>query len=272
MDASREPRSRPARRAIWPLFALGLTLARRGILPALSIAICIFTTLALSILAISLAVRSASSPVHNVPIVASSALAWGGGFLLAFASAAHALRRDRTEGIRDLLVARTTSLRGYLLARVGGLALLIAILVGGGTLFTGLVGVAASARLSSVAKILQSTGAGVAFAVAFALVVSPVAFAALGARSRLGGYMFLLVVVVFPEMVVAMMGSAIPEGVTDVLSIPSALSALRTALSPGTADAARALRAALALALFVFIAVFLVRRDAVLLERGEADG
>jgi hypothetical protein len=240
-------------------------------LPVASILICVFTTIALSLVAISLGVRGPQSPVHDVPVLASSALAWGGGFLLAFASAAHALRRDRSEGIRALLVARTTSLRGYLLARIGGLALLIAIVVGGGTLFTGFVGLAAAAQLSAAGRIIQSTCAGVAFSIAFAAVVSPVAFAALGARSRIGGYMVLLGVVVFPEIVVGMLGSAIPDSVTDVLSIPSALSALRTALAPGTADAARALRALLALGLFVAAATFLVRRDAIVLERAEGD-
>ena len=171
-----------------PLLALGMSLARRGILPVASIAICISTTLALSLVAGVLASRGPQSPAHDVPLVASSALAWGGGFLLAFAAAAHALRRDRAEGIRALFVSRTTSLRGYLLARVGGLAALIALCVAGGTLLCGLVGAAAAARAAAVPRMLQATGAAVVFSIAFSAVVAPVAFAALGARSRIGGY------------------------------------------------------------------------------------
>ncbi len=239
-----------------------MSLARRGVLAWISIGICFFTSIVVALVGVVLATRGANAPIHDVPIVASSALAWGGGFLLAFAAAAHALRRDRTDGIRDLVVARTRSLRGYLLARVGGLVALVALLVAGGTLLAGLVSVIAAAQVSAVPKTLQATGAALVFSLAFALVVSPVAFAALGARSRLGGYVFLLALVTVPEVVVGMMGSAIPEGVADVLSIPSALSALRSALAPGTVEIARAVRAIVALSFFVVFAVVLVRRDA----------
>jgi hypothetical protein len=248
------------------LLVLGMSLARRGVLPVASIAICISTTLALSLIAGVLTARGPQSPAHEVPLLASSALAWGGGFLLAFAAAAHALRRDRTEGIRDLFVARTTSLRGYLLARIGGLALLIALCVAGGTLVVGLVGIAGAARASGVPSMLQATGAGIVFSLAFSAVVAPVSFAALGARSRLGGYVFLIAVVTIPEVIVGLMGSSLPESVADVLSIPSALAALRTSLAPGTLDLWRTVRALVALSVVVAFAMFLVRRDTILVD------
>ena len=254
------------------MLVLGMSLARRGALPVVSIAICASTALALAIVAGLLAGRGPKSAAHDVPILASSALAWGGGFLLAFAAAAHALRRDRTDGIRELFVARTASrggLRGYLFARVGGLAALIALCVGGGTLLCGLVGMVGAARVSGVASMLQSTIAGIAFSLAFAAVVAPVAFAALGARSRLGGYLFLLAVVIIPELIIAMMGASLPASVADVLSIPSALGALRTSLAPGTVDLWRTMRALVALSFVVAFAMFLVRRDAVLIESQE---
>jgi hypothetical protein len=260
---------RPARFS--SLLALGMNLARRGILPVASIAICVSTTLALALLTWVLARRGPDAPAYDVPLVASGALAWGGGFLLAFASAAHALRRDRADGIRDLLMARTTTLRGYLFARIGGLAMLIAICVAGGTLFCGLVGAAGAARAASLPRMLQATGAGVVFSIAFSTIVAPVAFAALGARSRLGGYLFLIGVVMVPELIVGMLGSLVPESIADVLSIPSALAALRTSLAPGTVDLARTMRAAVALALFVGVAVFLVRRDAIIVDEPGAE-
>lgn len=266
--ALRAPAERPPVGEL-SLLVLGMSLARRGVLPTVSIAICASTTLALAIIAGVLTARGPQSPAHEVPIVASSALAWGGGFLLAFAVAAHALRRDRTEGIRELFVARTTSLRGYLFARVGGLALLVAACVAGGTLVCGLVGVAGAARTSGVPAMLQATGAGIAFSLAFAAVVAPVSFAALGARSRIGGYVFLLAVVTLPELVVSMMGSSLPASVADVLSIPSALGALRTSLAPGTVDLWRTMRALVALSLVIAFAMFLVRRDAVLVDSAE---
>ena len=248
-----------------------MTLARRGILPTASIIICISTAMALAAITGVLASRGPQSPAHDVPLLASAALAWGGGFLLAFAAAAHALRRDRAEGIRELIVSRTTTLRGYLLARVGGLAALIALCVAGGTIFCGLVGIAAAAHAAAVLRMLHATGAGVAYSIAFSAVVAPVAFAALGARSRIGGYVFLICVVTIPELIVGMMGSALPESVADVLSIPSALAALRSSLAPGTVDLARFARAVIALTVVVAFAMYLVRRDAIVIDEPEVD-
>ena len=63
------------------------------------------------------------------------------------------------------------------------------------------------------------------------------------------------------------MGSALPDSIADVLSIPSALTALRTSLAPGTVDLFRAARAVVALGLVVALATFFVRRDALLVNR-----
>jgi len=254
------------RRSFLPLLALGVSLARRGIMAKASIVICMLTVLAMALVAVSLGSRGAKSPIHDVPLIASGALAWGGGFLLAFGASAQALRKDREEGIRALVVARSRSLTGYLVARVGGLAALVALVVAGGTFVCGLVATLASTRLASVPRTLGATGAALAFSLAFAAVVAPVAFAALGVRSRVGGYMFLLALVVLPDLVAGAMGSTLPEGVVDVLSIPSALAALRTALTPGTVEPGRAVRALIALAFFVAFAVVLVRRDALRIE------
>lgn len=260
----------PARRRTFsPLLVLGMSLARRGILASISIGICFFTVAVVALVGVTFASRGAKAPVHDIPILASSMLAWGGGFLLAFAAAAHALRRDRTEGVRDLVLARTRSLRGYLVARVGGLAALVALLVAGGTLVCGIVAMIAATRVASVPRTVQATGAAIAFSIAFAVVVAPVAFAALGARSRIGGYVFLLALITVPELVVSSLGASIPEGLADVLSIPSALVALRSGLAPGTAEIGRALRAIVALLFFAALAVAIVRRDAARIELEE---
>lgn len=256
-------------RAIVPLVAFGVSLARRGFLPVVALGVCAMTALGLSALAVVLANRGTRAPVHDVPILASSALAWGGGFLLAFATSAHALRKDRADGIRALLALRTTSLRGYLVARVGGLAAILAGAVGGGTLVSGLVALAAG-RLSAAPRTLQATFAGVVFALAFSAVIAPVALAAVGARSRIGGYLFLLFVVVFPEVVARAVSGVVPESVTEVLAIPSALLALRAALAPGALDLLRAVRALVALGLVVTFAALVVKREVVALERREA--
>jgi hypothetical protein len=220
---------------------------------------------------VRLALRGQRAPVDAVPLIASSAIAWGGGFLQAFAVAAHALRRDRKEGILHLFASRGAALEGYVVARVGGLAAMLALVVAGGTLFTGVVAVLAAARVHTVARTAQATGAALAFGLAFAVVVAPVAFAALGARSRVGGYLFLLGVVVFPEILAGALSEVLPPEVTDVLSIPSALSALRAGIAPGTSDGFRVVRALVALAIFVALALALVRREAIVAERAELE-
>ena len=62
-----------------------------------------------------------------------------------------------------------------------------------------------------------------------------------------------------------MLASILPSSVIEVLSIPPRWGRLRSALSPGAARVA-ALRALMALSLFVGFAMFLVRRDARILE------
>ncbi|MDB4934834.1 MAG: hypothetical protein JWP87_1806, partial [Labilithrix sp.] len=74
-----------------------------------------------------------------------------------------------------------------------------------------------------------------------------------------------------PELIVGLMGSSLPESIADVLSIPSALTALRTSLAPGTVDPWRAMRAVIALGFVVAFATFLVRRDAILVDEPEVD-
>jgi hypothetical protein len=254
-----------------PLFALGASLARRGVLARIALGLGVLTAIFACAAAIAMAGRGGDAPVHTVPIVASSALAWGAGFLLAVSSAAHALRRDRVEGVQHLLVARTTSLRAYVIARVGGLAAVLAVVVAGGTLLTGVVSIIASTRTEGVPRTLQATVAAFVFSLAFAVVVAPISFAALGARSRVGGYFFMIFVIVFPEMIAGVLAGMLPDSLLEVIAVPSALAALRSALAPGTFDALRAARALVAIALWLLFATALVRRTASVLERAEVD-
>ena len=76
-------------------------------------------------------------------------------------------------------------------------------------------------------------------------------------------------VVTIPELIVGLMGASLPGSIADVLSIPSALAALRTSLAPGTVDLWRALRALVALSFVVAFAMFLVRRDTILVDSPE---
>ncbi|MCL2723780.1 MAG: hypothetical protein FWD69_05025 [Polyangiaceae bacterium] len=260
---------RPGRRGarFVALLALGVRLSRRGFVAVLALVLAFFTVASMSVFAFVLAARSRSAPVYDLPILASSALAWGGGFLLAFAVATRVLRKDRDSGVRDLLTARSASLRGYLVARIGGLAALLAIVAGGGTLVCGLFAILARGAVAT--RTMQTTLAAIAYAIAFAGVMAPVAFAALGARSRIGGYMFLVTVVLLPEVLVLAFASILSEDIAEVAAIPAALSTLRAALLPGHIDISRALRALVALATYGAFATALVRRDAILVTRPE---
>lgn len=256
------PSTGRARVGLAALLALGAALARRGALAVLSIAVSGLTAVVLAVVAVAFARRGGDAPVDSVPILTSSAIAWGGGFLLAVGASAGALRRDRTDGIRHLFVTRTTSLRGYVAARVGGLAAVLAATVGGGTLLVSGVAILAATQTQAVLRTAHATLSAVVYALAFALVVAPVAFAALGARTRASGYLVLLFVLVAPELVANALSGSLPSEVTELVAIPSALAALRSSLAPGSVDPLRSLRALAALAIFAVLALALVRRDA----------
>ena len=266
------PSARPERRRAGgaTLVLLGATLARRGPLALVSIAVSVFTVLVLCVIAIAFARRGGDAPVESMPTLASSALAWGGGFLHAVAVSAGALRRDRAEGIRHLFVSRTTTVHGYLLARVGGLVAVLAIVVGGGTLLVSLAALAGALQLRTVALTAQSTLGAVVYAFAFAAVVAPVAFAALGSRTRLSGYFALLFVLVVPEILSNALTGPLPTEVTELFAIPSALAALRSSLGPGSVDVLRFLRALVAVAIFGGVATFFIRRRLLLGESEES--
>lgn len=232
-----------------------------------SMAISALTALVLCALVLSFARREGDAPAYDVPLLASSAIAYGGGFLHAFSVAVGALRRDRADGVRHLLVARTGSLRGYVLARVGGLAALLALEVGGGTVLVGAIAIAASTRADAVLRAAQASLAAALFALAFAAVIAPLAFAALGARTRATGYVFLLAVLVLPELLASMASGSAPSEVLELCSVPSALGALRGSLAPGAVDPLRCLRALVAVAVVAVAALAVVRRDLALLER-----
>lgn len=254
------------------LLGIGAGLARRGVLARISLGICGATAFVACVVAGIFAARGGEAPGYAVPIVTSSALAWGGGFLLAFAGAGSALRRDRNEGIRALFDARITGAAGpgYLIARVGGLAALLVLVVGGGTALTGLIALLGAVSGDAIPRTAQSAAAAVAYGVAFGVVVAPVALAALGARARASGYLFLVAVLLAPEVLASMFDHVLPAELLEVCAIPSALAAFRASIAPGTADGLRFVRAVIALSVFTGIALVWIRRDLARMEREPA--
>jgi hypothetical protein len=252
------------------LGALGMDLARRGPLAVGSLVIGALTIAGALAVTASMMRRGARSTFEEVPSLTAGALAWGAGVLLAFAVSVHALKRDREAGIMALLRARGASLTGYLWTRVGGLTAWLVVVVAGGTLLVGLVATLLAARAGTSLRTLQGTGAAVAYAVAFALTLGPLAMAALGSRSRAGGYGWLLLVLVLPELLAPITSALLPYGFGELASIPGALTALRAALMPPGVDAWRATKALFVLTLVVAVSLAAVRRAARRAQREEA--
>lgn len=240
-----------------PLLALGLKLARGGPLSTVAMVLAALGTLAMMAAAFVLRRSGATATLVELPAFAARLLAWGAGIFLAFASGVHALRRDRAEGIRALIRARGGSMRGYLVARVGGLVALLAVVVGGGTLLVALPAVALSG--AHAGRAAQGALGALVYAIAFAVLLGPIALAALGARSRAGGYLVLLGVVVVPELLEAWTSPMMPAGWEELASIPAALSALGRAWMPPGVDLPMAGRALVVLGAVVAGALVVVR-------------
>lgn len=273
--SQRGPTPRPRGRGSlrWgPILALGAGLACRGPLAIVSMAISVVTTVLLLVLAIVLARRGGDAPVASVPVLTSSALAWGGGFLHAVSVSIGALRRDRADGVRHLFVTRTASARGYLLGRVAGLAAALAATVGGGTLVVGSVAMLVGPEVQVVLRSLHTTLVAFVYALAFSAVIAPLALATLGARSRMSGYLTLLFVLMIPQALASIASLAFPSEVTELIAIPSALSALRESLLPGSVDVLRCLRALVALGVYSMTSFLFIRRADVVLGEEEGGG
>jgi len=230
--------------------ALGVRLAWRG---ALAIAgMCMAALGALvSVAVAAVLARRGGHGAASLPAVASSAIAWSAGVSLAFGVALRAIRRDHGDGVVALMRARGASLGEYVRARTAGLVVVLAVVIGGATLVAGLAAVSAAAAASETERAALAALAALVYALAFSGVVGPVALAALGARTRAGGYLTLLAVLVLPELVSRWTRALLPDGWGELTSIPAALGALRAGiLSPyeGAASAARALAGLLAVA------------------------
>ena len=220
--------------------AFGVWLAARGGLAATGLGLTAAGALA-SVLA-AVAMRDGRG-ASLLPTMASTAIAWGAGSTLAFGAALHALRNDREQGVIALARTRGIGAAAYVRARVGGLVALLSIAVGGATL----VAVLAATAIARAPLPAARAGAGaVAYSLAFAATLGPVAMAALGARTRVGGYLVLLALVALPEIAAPWTSSLLPEGWSELTSIPAALDAIRSGVaSPGSAgpSAVRALAA-----------------------------
>jgi hypothetical protein len=191
----------------------------------------------------------------QVPALAASAIAWSGGVMVAFGASLGAVRRDREEGIASLVCARGGSIGAYVAGRVGGLVVVLAASLGGAVL---VAGAAATSFARPAGPTLVATLAAVAYAFAFAVTIGPVAMAALGARTRVGGYLTLLAVLALPELLAPWTGTLLPRGWHELTSIPAALAAVRAGVASPSAMAAPMARALAGLAAVVALSLVVV--------------
>jgi hypothetical protein len=219
------------------------------------------TVIGFGALAGVMAHKGSEGALARVPLLASSALAFGVGVLAAFGVSLGAFQRDEREGVRALLVARGITPFGYVRLRVIGLGVLLRLLVGGGSLLVGLAALLLARSRHAALETLQSTFAALVFGIAFSAVFAPVAMAALAPRNRVRGYLALLLVLVGPELLVPMLRRSLSSSWLSLFSIPDALLGLRAALAPPGVDFAEAGRALLVLVVIALLAMAFVRAE-----------
>jgi hypothetical protein len=244
---------RAARRRLPATIALGASLAPQGTMVKIALVVAAATVLGGVATAIVLSARGggATGALGQLGAATSTLLAWGAGILIAVPASLHAFHDDRRNGIRALLRARGASTATYARGRVLGLAVVLLAVVGGGTLASGGAAVLLASRAGVAARALGELVASLTYAAAFAIVVSPMALAAFGTRSAGRGYLrFFAVLLVLPELLKPWTSELVPRGWGELLSVPSALSALRAAALPQAFDLARFARAGFVLAAF----------------------
>jgi hypothetical protein len=225
-------------------FALGVWLASRTSLARTALVL----AAAGAVGSVIVIVAKSRSPLPAMPTLASMALAWSAGISLAFGGALKALQRDFDEGIVALARMRGVTTMAYVQGRVWGLAALIAGAVGGGTLAAGIAATCTSAdRLAGA----REACAALAYSLAFAATLGPLAMAALGTGTRVVGYLVLVAVLGVPEMLAPWTGALLPQGWRELTSIPSALAAVAAGVRFGGASLWHAARALVALAAIV---------------------
>jgi len=234
--------------------ALGFWLASRGLGSRLAVGLTALLTVG-GVTAAFWLVRHGATTLAAVPTVTAYALTWGAGLSLAAMASIRAPYRDAETGVLAFVLARGATLGEYVRGRVGGLSLWVVVCVGGGTLVA-IAGTLAAARPTEA--LLRSSAGALAYSLAFGLIVGPVAMATLGARARLRGYVALLLVVVLPDLAASWTERhLLPDGWSELASIPAALGALRAAAfnRPDWLRCARALAGLIALVAVSLVAV-----------------
>jgi hypothetical protein len=211
---------------------------------------------ALVVIGAALAMKE-SAHLASLPFIASQAFAWGVGTTLAVAAAMRVFPLDREQGVVALMRARGVSASAYAAARVAGLVLVLAVVVAGGALVSGLA--ATAVATAGAGEVARASAAAIVFGVAFAVTLGPVSMATLGAGTRGGGYGWLLLVLVVPELLAPWTRALVPAGWKELTSIPAALEAVRSGVQNAGPSIAHALRAAVGLGGVVAASLLVIR-------------
>lgn len=219
-----------------PVVALGIWLLwhRPVVLAALVLAI--LGAIAAGVLT----VQAGGGGALHAPALAAIVASWSVGIMVAFGGALRAVPRDAQDGVIALVCARGVRTRAYAYGRMFGLAWVVGTAI---VLVTLVAGICAASVSTAVLPVLKATCAALAYGVAFAATMGPLAMAALGQRSRAAGYLSFLAVLVLPEVAASLTAATLPAGWHELTSIPAALDAVRTGIESPRANGLHATRA-----------------------------
>ncbi len=273
--------------------ALGTKLSGEGIAARLIHALGGVIALGFAIFAARVARRDGAASLADAVALSSTALAWVAGLLFVLGAATQGMARDRGRGISALYRLHGVSQQRYLVVRALALGLRLLRMIAFGSLFVALVGAAAAPRTAQVLAAARGWAACLVYALAFALVVAPLAAAAGGSpsadepplssggawslrgqragRPRGRGLVVLALVLLFPAIVRMATAGLVDPGWRAVFGIPSALSALR-ALVLGAGDVPLALHAAVVLLVMAALGAALLRAQVGRRGSGTEDG
>jgi hypothetical protein len=232
--------------------ALGVWLASRNALVRLSLVLAALV----AVFSVGIAVATKGRLAAQLPTMVSLGTAWSLGVTLAFGGGLRAIAHDEDDGVLALVHMRAVPEARYARGRVGGLILLLALSVGGATLVAALAATAVAAERWTVGK---ESVAALAYALAFAVVIGPVAFAALGTGTRAGGYLILVGVLALPELAAPWTAGLLPDGWHELTSIPAALDAVRAGVASPSTDGLALVRAVAGLAAVVAASLAVVQ-------------
>ncbi len=234
------------------VLALGVRLASRGALTIASLALVALGGL----VSVAVAFSSVGRDATHLATTAAMTIAWSAGLMVAFGCALRAFARDWEDGIIALARSRGIQAKAYIRGRVGGLVIVLAVALGGATLVASL---AATAVARAPLEAARDGIAALAYALAFAATMGPLAMAALCTRSRTSGYLALVALLIAPELAAPWTASLLPRGWHELTSIPAALAAVKSGVLSPKADGLRMLRALVGLGAVVAVSLGVVR-------------